>query len=147
MVYRCNFSVGFPSASLRLLLNHLRRNHSNEPNFHILCGLNGCHRTDRRFVSFRIHLIRKHNFELRSEEHRQWNGLNNECSIEPTNKDVATAEELFLNSNDVIEPEKDLHQFHKDNALCLIVFADKGCVSQRVVNQFVESSTKLYKTC
>jgi hypothetical protein len=48
----------------------MRRSHANDSNFHVLCGLDGCPRTYKRFLSFRNHLIRKHNFKLTDEDQR-----------------------------------------------------------------------------
>lgn len=143
MIYRCSLCVGFVTVSLRLLLNHLRRNHENDPNFHILCGLDGCPRTYRRIVSFRNHLIRKHNFELRSDEPGPQNEPNNVSGGKQMDEDVGIAEELLPNPYDDIA--RDPEQIRRDNALCLLGFKDKDCVSQTVVNQFVESSTHLVR--
>jgi len=44
-VYRCNLCVGFQAVTVQLLLNHIGRNHKNEANFHVLCGVDGCART------------------------------------------------------------------------------------------------------
>lgn len=60
MVYRCNLCIGYLSVSLRELLHHMRRTHSSDPNFHMVCGLEGCPRTYKRFSSFRNHVMRKH---------------------------------------------------------------------------------------
>ncbi|CAB4019697.1 Hypothetical predicted protein, partial [Paramuricea clavata] len=68
MVYRCSMCVGYLTVSLPELLDHLRRSHSNYPNFHVLCGLDGCPRTYKRVVSFRNHLIRKHNIYGKENE-------------------------------------------------------------------------------
>lgn len=99
MVYRCSMCVGFLTVSLKLLLDHLRRNHGSDPNFHLLCGLDGCPRTYRRFVSFRNHLIRKHNFKLRDEDQgRQINANDENGGEEEVDRDVELIpEELVIN--------------------------------------------------
>ena len=85
MVYRCSMCVGYLTVSLTELLDHLRRSHSNDPNFHVLCGINGCPRTYKRVVSFRNNLIRKLNIRGKGNEP---NVNNNEIP-----RDVTTGDE------------------------------------------------------
>ena len=60
-LYRCNICLEFVSDSLQLLITHIGRVHRDEPNFHVVCGIDGCARTFKKFLSLRNHLIRKHN--------------------------------------------------------------------------------------
>ena len=46
--------------TLALFLNHLVRYHTSNPNFHGLCGINGCSKTYRNCISFKNHIKRKH---------------------------------------------------------------------------------------
>ena len=58
--YRCNLCVHFVAFTLALFLNHLVRYHTSDPNFHVLCGINGCSKTYRNCISFKNHIKRKH---------------------------------------------------------------------------------------
>ena len=42
------------------LLSHIGRCHRNDPNFHCICGINGCTRTLKKYFSWRKHIIRNH---------------------------------------------------------------------------------------
>ena len=53
VAYRCNLCVHFVAFTLALFLSHLVRYHASDPNFHVLCGINGCSKTYRNcFRSF-----------------------------------------------------------------------------------------------
>ena len=58
--YRCNLFVHFVAFTLALFLNHLVRYHTSDPNFHVLCGINGCSKTYRNCISFKNRIKRKH---------------------------------------------------------------------------------------
>ena len=58
--YRCNLCVHFVAFTLALFLNHLVRYHTSDPNFHVLCGINGGSKTYRNCISFKNHIERKH---------------------------------------------------------------------------------------
>lgn len=138
MAYRCSMCVDYMAVSLKLLLSHMRRNHANDAGFHVLCGLDGCPRTYRRFVSFRNHLIRKHNFEFRDDEARGQPDLN--CLNED---DDPCGENHHDNMPEANALAQDSQQ--RQNALCLLGFKDKGRVPQTVVDLFVDSSTSLVR--
>ena len=124
----------------------MRRSHANDSNFHVLCGLDGCPRTYKRFLSFRNHLIRKHNFKLTDEDQRV-GIVAREHAQEADNferLDAALGEdvpELPVNE-DCIQSKQIIKE---SNALCLLGFKDKGRVPQTVVNLFAEKSTQLVR--
>ena len=141
MVYRCSMCLGYLTVSLTELLDHLRRSHSNDPNFHVLCGLDGCARTYKRFVSFRNHLIRVHDI------YRKENEPNTNEEI-PMNANIGNENGFPVPQNDVnTEPAHHVlvENMLRDNALCLFGFKDKGRVTQTVVNLFAESSTQMVR--
>lgn len=138
MAYRCSMCLSFVAGSLILLLNHMRRSHASDPNFHVLCGLDGCPRTYKRFVSFRNHLIRKHNFKL-SDQDQGIRMLENEPEQEID--DFAHLDEDMPELNEHAQPGK----MKENNALCLLGFKDKGRVPQTVVTLFVENSTQIVR--
>lgn len=50
----------FEAPTVKLVLNHLRNVHSNDPRFHVMCGIDGCARTYRKFSGLHSHLYRCH---------------------------------------------------------------------------------------
>ena len=58
--YRCSICLEFVSVSIQTLVKHIGRIHRSEPNFHVVCGIEGCSKTFKKFLSFNNHLIRKH---------------------------------------------------------------------------------------
>lgn len=144
MGYRCSLCVGFIAASLRMLLNHLSRNHKSDPNFHVLCGLDGCSRTYRRYLSFRNHLIRKHGFNLSEEQILDVNNDFDNRDQQQNEGDIEIPDEL--NGNPQADPVgRDPGKIRRDNSLCLLGFKEKGCVPQTVVDLFVDNSTQLVR--
>lgn len=139
MVYRCSMCVGYLTASLTELLDHLRRSHSNDPNFHVLCGLDGCPRTYKRVVSFRNHLIRKHNIYGKGNE-----PIMNNDEI-PRDVNVDDENDPAIQENDAEPAHVLVENMLRDNALCLFGFKDNGRVTQTVVNLFAESSTQMVR--
>ncbi|XP_028410460.1 uncharacterized protein LOC114533073 [Dendronephthya gigantea] len=118
--------------------DHLRRSHSNDPSFHVVCGLDGCPRTYKRVESFRNHLIRKHNIYGKENEPI----MNNNDVPRDVNMDVDDENNPAIQA----EPAHVLAEnMLRDNALCLFGFKDKGRVTQTVVNLFAESSTQMVR--
>ena len=50
----------FEAPTVKLVLSHLRSVHSNDPRFHVMCGIDGCARTYRRYSGLHSHLYRCH---------------------------------------------------------------------------------------
>jgi hypothetical protein len=46
------------------LIRHIGVVHSQQPNFHIVCGISGCPRTYNNFLSYKKHVYRKHKLYL-----------------------------------------------------------------------------------
>ena len=98
MVYCCNLCTGYLAVSLRELLHHMRRTHSSDPNFHMVCGLEGCPRTYKRFSSFRNHVRRKHNLIYNGRDEKEANN-NEDIHDEPevnVNCDFNITQWLFV---------------------------------------------------
>ncbi len=51
----------FEAPSVQVILSHLRLVHSNDPQFLVSCGLNGCATTSKSFSSLYSHIYRHHN--------------------------------------------------------------------------------------
>ncbi|XP_028418113.1 uncharacterized protein LOC114543237 [Dendronephthya gigantea] len=60
MPWQCSICGVFSAENRNQLLNHIGRCHRNDPNFHCLCGVDGCTRTFRKYYSWRKHLQQKH---------------------------------------------------------------------------------------
>lgn len=118
-VYRCNLCVNFQAASLRLLLNHIGRNHKSDPQFHVLCGIDGCVRT------YGIDAGNAGDIEQNVE-------LNDNLG------------DIQDHNND---PEADFaqqqRQLQKRSALCLLHLKEKGRVPQTVVDLVVNNCTEI----
>ena len=50
----------FEAPIVKLVLSHLRSIHSNDPRFRIMCGIDGCARTYRKYSGLHSHLYRCH---------------------------------------------------------------------------------------
>lgn len=141
-VYRCNLCVGFLAVSLRLLLNHLGRNHRNDPNFHLLCGINGCARTYRSFYSFRNHVVNKHAdlFNINKHAVPDTDGHIEEgldlVHAQPDGLNAACDHQYFA----VFDCEKEKQEMARSNATCILKFKEEGRVPQTVVNSFVKNT-------
>lgn len=135
--YRCSICLEFVATSIELLIRHVGRVHRNEPNFHVVCGIDGCSRTYKRYLSLRNHLIRKHNISAcdkpRLDEN---NGQDHEDHDD--NDDVDR-----MNDEDSFDIEKEKANLMRANALCLLNFKEKGRIPQTVVNSFVENTTQI----
>lgn len=122
------------TTTLQKLLNHKKRFHGSDPNFHVICGVNGRCKTYRKFVSYRNHLIRKHNIT------RQ-----NNCEANIDNGELLDEEDdpLFDPEQEELDRSLNEEDIRRLNALGLLKFKEMGRVPQTVVNTFVESSTQI----
>ena len=60
MPWQCSICGEFTADKRERLVNHIGRCHRNEPNFHIVCGLDGCTASFKKYFSWRKHLTRHH---------------------------------------------------------------------------------------
>ena len=60
MPWQCSICAAFNADDLQKILNHIGRCHRNDPNFHCICGIDGCALTFRKYYSWRKHIYRKH---------------------------------------------------------------------------------------
>ena len=58
--YICSICNHFTTTTMAAVLKHVGCVHAHEPNFHIVCGIQGCPRTYKNYHSFRKHLRRHH---------------------------------------------------------------------------------------
>ena len=61
MPWQCSICGVFSAENRSRLLNHIGRCHRNDPNFHCICGIDGCTRTFKKYYSWQKHLTQKHN--------------------------------------------------------------------------------------
>ena len=59
-IFKCLLCKSFQSLSLRLLLNHYRCVHANEPSFTVKCNVNNCPAEFSLYNSLYRHVTRKH---------------------------------------------------------------------------------------
>lgn len=148
-LYRCSLCVEFIAHNLNILLSHIARIHKSDPNFHVLCGIDGCPKTYTNFVSFRNHLIRKHSIT------RNLTARNGEIGPLPNaEREPDEFEEGNENLNDLDDVDNGLEfnlareeaEIRKTSALCLLQFKEKGRVPQTVVDLLVETTTQTVRT-
>ena len=66
--YVCSICYHFTATSITAVLRHVGCVHAHEPNFHIVCGINGCPCTYKNYHFFRKHLHRSHPFCMSTHE-------------------------------------------------------------------------------
>ena len=81
------------ATSFQQLLSHIERCHRNDPNFHCVCGINGCTTTFKKYYSCRRHILRRHSNE----------------EINP-NEEIGGSENEFANDNHDLCVENANHQ-------------------------------------
>jgi hypothetical protein len=60
MPWQCSICGDFAADTRERLANHIGRCHGNDPNFHIVCGIDGCTTSFKKYFSWRKHLTRRH---------------------------------------------------------------------------------------
>ena len=60
MAITCPLCPGLKFSSVKFFLKHLRLTHSDMPNFHIQCNLQGCKRTFRNLKYYQNHIFAHH---------------------------------------------------------------------------------------
>ena len=86
---------GIPSPSLKLYVSHLRSVHGKDPNFNVMCGIDGCREVFRSFAAFNSHIYRHHRVAIGLER----SGL----GITATNESM----DIDLPGSDSPEPDAD----------------------------------------
>ena len=138
--FRCSVCLEFVSESIQTLVKHIGRIHRNEPNFHVVCGIDGCAKTFKNFLSFKNHLIRKHNIVAKNDKNVNIiEDRDNDNGINGVIDDVPQHENAFDLNNEGIN-------LSRANALCVLKFKEKGRVPQTVVDSFVENATQVTQT-
>ena len=151
MAYRCNLCVGFIGFTLALLLNHIFRCHSDELSFHVLCGINGCTRTYKKFLSFRNHVKTKHKDLLLAERHHrenteQENDISSESEMEFDMDDDGP--QLYDDAAPLprFDFEQESEEIRRTSALHLLKMKDRDRASQTAIDSFVDNTTSIVRT-
>ena len=73
--FKCNCCDTFQCVSLRILLRHVNVVHSQELNFKVRCGINGCPTYFQKYNSFYKHVLKHHKitYDEKEEENRDIN--------------------------------------------------------------------------
>ncbi|KAL4008313.1 hypothetical protein ACER0C_002165 [Sarotherodon galilaeus] len=64
MIWRCVICFVFVGLTLKSLLSHINSAHSHSPDFHVVCGIDGCVKEYRVYNSFWYHIRRTHSDHL-----------------------------------------------------------------------------------
>ena len=133
--YACSLCSHFTSTTMSGVLRHIGSVHAYEPNFHLVCGIEGCPCTYQNYHSFRKHLRRHHAEVLGSslsnstqEDDTESQGLQNFYSpVEP----------LYLSPS----PEQKIH----NAALFVLKTREVLNISQTATSQILSDVTNLYR--
>lgn len=60
MPWNCSVCDTYLASTIQQLLSHIGRCHRHDPNFHCVCGIDGCTRTYKKYFSWRKHILRVH---------------------------------------------------------------------------------------
>jgi hypothetical protein len=93
MLWQCSICGEFTADTRERLLNHIGRCHGNDPNFHIVCGLDGCTTTFKKYFSWRKHLTRNHAEQSREPEPEGNEDALNQDQNRHINRDELNTEE------------------------------------------------------
>ena len=127
MPWNCSICALFAADNLKTLLNHIGRCHRNDPNFHCVCGIDGCAKTFRKYYSWRKHINKKHEFEIRLNDNVQNN-------VDPHQN----MQNQDFNS---IEQHVNLDQVTKSSALYLLKLQE-DCLLPKTTVKSVLQNTK-----
>ena len=91
VAYRCNICVHFVAFTLALFLSHFVRYHASDPNFHVLCGINGCSKTYRNCIRSFIFVCGPLNYHVMNgqaaEQENGTNDMNSDSSASEMDED------------------------------------------------------------
>lgn len=100
--------------SLRALLSHINTVHSSSPDFHVICGIDGCVQEYRVYNSFYYHVKRRHYSHFISHKSRSSGSQNadnvkakgnNSRACASADAGIQVEERLFENFGIPLQPE------------------------------------------
>lgn len=95
MPWQCSICGEFSAEDRGQLLNHIGRCHRNDPNFHCLCGVDGCTRTFKKYYTWRKRLKQNHSV-LATNDHEHRVNADNDDNAE--NRDEVMEEYMEENT-------------------------------------------------
>ena len=126
----CPLCSSFASKNPKGIVRHIGRVHSHDANFHICCGLDGCHRTYTKFVSYKKHMY-QHHFKSR----------NSGALLADDNDDDKNYEDDDDDDNSGPSPPTNPHQLDKSKrstALFLMKLENEFKVSPSALDGIIE---------
>ena len=126
MPWHCSMCGAFAADSVNLLLNHIGRCHRNDPNFHCVCGIDGCANTFKKYYTWRKHIKKKH------------------ANITNDNPAVHVHQQPVANMDidpDMIGNDVEHDQVKRASALYLLKLQEECCLPKSTV-QSVVANTK-----
>lgn len=123
-----------------LLISHFKRVHREDPNFFVLCGINGCGKTYKTFYGYRSHLNRTHKELLQiAREVKQPQDLVQDIEIEEPAGDVFGEEPL----SDEDEDNPLGVQLRCTSAAYLLRIKETHNLSQKALDDIVQGTNTL----
>lgn len=130
MPWNCCICGVFAADNINNLLNHIGRYHRNEPNFHCVCGIDGCAKTFRKYYTWRKHITSKHlNVNL------------NNAPPCPQPDPVQNLDNLVERYND----NADQDEVIKSSALYILKLQEECCLPKTTVKSVLANTTSLIK--
>lgn len=135
-VVECWICHSFAAPSLKAIIRHIGSVHSNDPNFNVCCGIQGCSRRYKNYHSFRRHFYRKHH---NSTVTRNNTTYSNDLSTEDEDENASSGihddlHEAILNPN-----------INKQRALFVLKTKEVHKVSQTALNGLLGDVTLLFQ--
>jgi len=144
---KCQICPAFYTLTIAMMLSHLLRVHSSDPNFSVKCDVPECQRTFRKPRSYQSHLRRQHSdFDLNSPI-RAWDGRevgeqwqeDEEIPMEVLEDGLVNEEGLYDNLEDGLNGKKRM------DALFLLQTKEANRLTQKATDNIMEGATALVK--
>ena len=146
MVFNCNLCFEFQAHTLNILLNHIGRCHSSDPNFNILCGIDACARSYGNYRAFRNHISAKHAHFL-DDNGNQPSFM--DTVFAPNYTTEQHHDDSSNSSSDSDEDEFNPHllkrQMTKANAYFLLKTKEEGRNTQKCLGKIVSTTSEIVK--
>ena len=130
MPWNCSICALFAADDLKTLLNHIGRCHRNDPNFHCVCGIDGCAKTFKKYYTWRKHIKKKHEIEMRLNGNVQHN-------LDP---EIVPHQNLQNQDLNPIEQHANQDQVTKSSALYLLKLQEDCLLPKTTVKSVVENT-------
>lgn len=142
----CNFNA--PARSL--WLSHLRSVHSEDDDFNITCGIDGCTNTYTKCSSFVTHIYRQHreSFVVQRPNASSSSHHSRRCDDEPpyelNEMDNGLSEESELQHaiNQLLEIDQDVQR--RKGALFILNLKEVRCLSESSIEHIVSETQKIF---